>query len=84
MTPERDPLLEALAAAEVPALPPGLSARTLARAGAHLEPKPSRPAPLRPLAIPIPAFAVPALLASAAIALAVDTCVRVARIFGAS
>jgi len=85
MTPERDPLLEALAAAEVPGLPPRLSMRTLARASAHLEPKPSRrPSPSRPFCAPIPAFAVPALLASAAVVLAVDTCVRVARIFGAS
>jgi len=84
MTVDRDPLFEALAATEVPGLPQRLSARALARASAHLEPKPLRQAKARPLAIPIPAFAVPALLASAAIVLAVDTCVRVARIFGGS
>jgi len=84
MTPEGDLLLDALAAAEVPALPERLAARTLARASAHLEQKPQRPAPSRPLGAPIPAFAVPALLASAAVVLTIDTCVQVARIFGGS
>jgi hypothetical protein len=84
MTLERDPLLDALAAAEVPELPARLAARTLARASAHLERKAPRLVPARPFTVPFPAFAVPALLASAAVVLAVDTCLRVARIFGAS
>ena len=84
MTVERDPLLEALAAAEAPALPDRLAVRTLARASAHLEHAPRRTAHERLSRLPVPAFAVPALLASAAVALAIDTCVRVVRIFGAS
>jgi len=84
MTLERDSLLEALAAAEVPALPDRLAARALARATAHLARGPLRRAQARPLAVAIPAFAVPALLGSAAVALAIDTCLRVASIFGAS
>jgi hypothetical protein len=84
MTIERDPLLEMLAAAEVPALADRLAERTLVRASAHLAEKPPRNARERFAGLPIPAFAVPALLASAAIVCAVDTCVRVARIFVAS
>jgi hypothetical protein len=84
MTVERDPLFDVLAAAEVPELPARLAARTLARAGAHLERNPRRTAHGRILRLQFPSFAVPALLASAAVVLAVDTCIRVARIFGAS
>ena len=82
MTVERDPLFAVLAAAEVKALPDRLAARTLARASAHLERKPRRTAREGSLDLTFPAFAVPALLASAAVVLAVDTCVRVAQIFG--
>jgi hypothetical protein len=84
MTLERDPLLDALAAAEVPELPARLAARTLLRAGAHLAREQRVPAPTPKRSALFPAFAVPALLASAAVVLAVDTCVRVARIFGGS
>jgi hypothetical protein len=82
MTVDRDPLFDVLAATEVPALPDRLAARTLARASAHLERNPLRTARAWSLDPPIPAFAVPALLASAAVVLAIDTCARVARIFG--
>jgi RNA polymerase sigma-70 factor (ECF subfamily) len=76
--------LDSADAAEVLALPDRLAARTLARAGAHLEHNLRRTAHGRIFGPPFPAFAVPALLASAAVVLAVDTCVRVARIFGGS
>jgi hypothetical protein len=82
MTIERDPLLEKLAAAEAPPLPERLAARTLLRATAHLARRPRREARGPLLRLPIPAFAVPALLGSAAVALAIDTCLQVARIFG--
>jgi len=84
MTLERDSLLDALAAAEVPALPERLAARALARATAHLGREPQCRTTALPFALPAPGFAVPALLGAAAVAVAIDTCLRVASIFGAS
>jgi hypothetical protein len=82
MIADTENLLRTLAAAEPPALGERFAARTLARASAHLPRR--RPAEGRAFDLGLPAPLVPALLASAALVLAVDTCVRVARLFGGS